>query len=119
MYSYSVGLNVCLKMDNYTRNLVIITVRVYLHLAWRFNYWELRGVPVRIEIGPRDLKKGEVTLARRDLPGAKSAAPEEQVVELVKELLEKIHKNLYDRYCTTLRNVRVHTQLYEHIWGYC
>ena len=55
-------------------------------------------MPVRIEIGPRDLKKGEVTLARRDIPGEKGAAPEGQVVERVKELLEKIHHNLYDRH---------------------
>lgn len=67
-------------------------------IGWKFNYWELRGVPIRIEIGPRDLKKGEVTLARRDIVGEKGAAPEAQVVEHVKELLEKIHHNLYDRY---------------------
>ena len=69
-------------------------------IGWKFNYWELRGVTVRIEIGPRDLKKGEVTLARRDIPGEKGAAPEAQVVERVKELLEKIHHNLYDRHDT-------------------
>lgn len=37
--------------------------------GWRFNYWELKGVPVRIEVGPRDLEQGVCVLARRDRPG--------------------------------------------------
>jgi prolyl-tRNA synthetase len=37
--------------------------------GWKFNEWELRGVPLRIEIGPRDVEKESVVLARRDVPG--------------------------------------------------
>jgi prolyl-tRNA synthetase len=37
--------------------------------GWRFNYWELKGVPVRIEVGPRDVEQGVCVLARRDRPG--------------------------------------------------
>jgi prolyl-tRNA synthetase len=37
--------------------------------GWKFNEWELRGVPLRIEIGPRDVEKQSVVLARRDVPG--------------------------------------------------
>lgn len=34
--------------------------------GWKFNHWELKGVPVRIELGPKDLKKNTVTFVRRD-----------------------------------------------------
>ena len=37
--------------------------------GFKYNDWEMRGVPVRIEIGPKDLEKGSVMLARRDVPG--------------------------------------------------
>lgn len=34
--------------------------------GWKFNHWELKGVPVRIELGPKDLEKNQVTFVRRD-----------------------------------------------------
>ena len=34
--------------------------------GWKFNEWEMRGVPIRIEIGPRDVENNQVILARRD-----------------------------------------------------
>ncbi|MFN2196970.1 MAG: proline--tRNA ligase [Anaerolineales bacterium] len=37
--------------------------------GWKFNYWEMKGVPLRIEIGPRDVAQNTVVLARRDMPG--------------------------------------------------
>ena len=37
--------------------------------GFKFNDWEMRGVPVRVEIGPKDVEKGSVALARRDRPG--------------------------------------------------
>ncbi len=45
--------------------------------GFKFNDWEMRGVPIRVEIGPRDVASGEVVLARRDTPGkeAKRKAP--------------------------------------------
>ena len=42
--------------------------------GWKFAEWELRGVPVRIEIGPKDIEKSQVVLARRDTR-EKSSAP--------------------------------------------
>ena len=39
--------------------------------GWKFNEWELKGVPLRIEIGPRDIAKDQVVLARRDVPGTR------------------------------------------------
>jgi prolyl-tRNA synthetase len=37
--------------------------------GWRYNYWELKGVPVRVEVGPRDVEQGACVTARRDVPG--------------------------------------------------
>lgn len=37
--------------------------------GWRYNYWELKGVPVRVEVGPRDVESGTCVMARRDVPG--------------------------------------------------
>ena len=64
--------------------------------GWKFNEWELKGVPIRIEIGPRDVKQKQVTLARRDT-FEKIAIKEEKTASAVAELLEKIQKNLFSR----------------------
>jgi prolyl-tRNA synthetase len=67
--------------------------------GWKFNEWELRGVPLRIEIGPRDVKQGQVTLARRDIPGreGKTTAPVNGLVETVQETLVTVQADLYRR----------------------
>jgi prolyl-tRNA synthetase len=65
--------------------------------GFKFNDWEMRGVPLRIEIGPRDVNAGEVILARRDMPGApgKSKARLAEVAVRAKSMLEEIQLNLY------------------------
>jgi prolyl-tRNA synthetase len=55
--------------------------------------WELKGVPVRIEVGPRDLATGQVTLVRRDT-ASKSAAPLAAVAATIPALLEEIQGDL-------------------------
>jgi prolyl-tRNA synthetase len=67
--------------------------------GWKFNEWELRGVPVRVEIGPRDVQKKQVVLARRDVPGreGKSFVSMEGLGERVEDLLADIQQALYDR----------------------
>lgn len=64
--------------------------------GWRFNEWELRGVPVRIEIGPKDLQKNQVVLARRDTK-EKLSVSQDQLSERVTILLDEIQKNLFER----------------------
>ena len=64
--------------------------------GWKFNDWELKGVPVRVEIGPRDLKHGQVTLARRDT-FEKITVKEDEVANAVLRLLDEIQNNLFDR----------------------
>ncbi len=67
--------------------------------GFKFNDWEMRGVPLRIEIGPKDVAKGSVVLARRDKPGkeGKSFVPQEGLAAAVPEVLESIQKALLDR----------------------
>jgi prolyl-tRNA synthetase len=55
----------------------------------KFYYWELRGVPIRIELGPRDLKKGEVTIVRRDTL-KKQTVKMEEVTSAVQKFAEEM-----------------------------
>jgi len=64
--------------------------------GWKFNEWELRGVPLRMEIGPKDLEKSQVVLARRDTR-EKSSAPMEGIDAHVGERLNEIQQALFDR----------------------
>lgn len=64
--------------------------------GWKFNEWEMRGVPLRLEIGPKDMAQGQVMLVRRDTR-EKMAVKEEKLAETVKELLDNIQENLFTR----------------------
>lgn len=64
--------------------------------GWKFNEWEMKGVPLRLEIGPKDLAQEQVVLVRRDT-GGKIAVKEEKLVETVEELLNNIQENLFER----------------------
>ncbi|MBM3777681.1 MAG: proline--tRNA ligase [Acidimicrobiia bacterium] len=64
--------------------------------GWKFNEWEMRGVPLRLEIGPKDIEKAQVVLARRDLR-EKSFAPMEGLEARVETLLAEIQQALFDR----------------------
>jgi prolyl-tRNA synthetase len=61
--------------------------------AWKFNYWELKGVPLRLQMGPRDLENGTVEIARRDT-GAKQNLAWEQVADAVPATLETIQGDM-------------------------
>jgi prolyl-tRNA synthetase len=67
--------------------------------GFKFNDWEMRGVPLRLELGPKDVVKGSVVLARRDRPGkeGKSFVPQQGIAAAVAKMLEEIQKSLYDR----------------------
>jgi prolyl-tRNA synthetase len=64
--------------------------------GWKFNEWELRGVPLRLEIGPKDIEKSQVVLARRDTR-EKSFVPMEGLGPHVEERLADIQRSLYER----------------------
>jgi len=64
--------------------------------GWKFNEWEMKGVPLRIEIGPRDIKNKQVIFVRRDTAEKKSVK-ESEVVESVERTLHAIQENLYKK----------------------
>ena len=64
--------------------------------GWKFNEWEMKGVPLRIELGPRDIEAGKMVLVRRDTH-EKVEAPLENAAETVQKLLADIQTNLLER----------------------
>jgi prolyl-tRNA synthetase len=71
-----------------------------LSAGFKFNDWEMRGVPLRIEIGPRDVEQNAVVFARRDLPGKEGktfGVPVAGVVEAVQEMLATIQAAMLRR----------------------
>jgi prolyl-tRNA synthetase len=67
--------------------------------GFKFNDWEMRGVPLRMEVGPKDVAKGTVVLARRDKPGreGKAFVSQDGIATAVQTLLAEIQKALFDR----------------------
>ncbi len=70
--------------------------------GFKFNDWEMRGVPLRMEIGPKDVAKGSVALARRDIPGrdGKSFVYQENILEQTREMLDAIQASMLQRALT-------------------
>ena len=75
--------------------------------GWKFNEWEMKGVPIRIEIGPRDLERGEAVLFRRDTL-AKESVKIDEIPARVEELLTEIQKNMLEK-SRAFRDSRVKT----------
>jgi prolyl-tRNA synthetase len=67
--------------------------------GFKYNEWELKGVPVRVEVGPKDVEKGSVAVARRDVPGkaGKAFVPQAGLAEHLERLLAEIQQALFDR----------------------
>lgn len=61
--------------------------------GWKFNHWELKGVPIRIELGPKDLKSGQLVAVRRDTSEKLTITRSTSTTE-IPQLLEKIHENM-------------------------
>ena len=62
--------------------------------GWKFAEYEMKGVPLRVEIGPKDMEKGQCVIARRDT-GEKVSAPLDGLEETVRKLLDAVHDNMY------------------------
>jgi len=89
--------------------------------GFKFNEWELKGVPVRVEIGGRDLVSGAVTVVRRD-GGGKEQIPLPGVPAAIRETLDDIQRSLYEgalreRERRTLREPRDYDELVEYLRG--
>jgi len=74
---------------------VEVDLRDNYSTGYKFNYWELRGVPVRIEIGPRDIENGQCVVVRRDTL-EKVVIKIEELSNKIEELLEEIQKHMYN-----------------------
>ncbi|XP_028176463.1 bifunctional glutamate/proline--tRNA ligase [Ostrinia furnacalis] len=61
--------------------------------GWKFNHWELKGVPIRVELGPKDIERGEVVAVRR-LTGEKLTLKRDQSTAELVALLEKTHEDM-------------------------
>ncbi len=71
--------------------------------GFKYNEWELKGIPIRIEIGPKDIKNDQAVLVRRDT--LKKEIVKINKIDLsVKELLKDIHKSMFDRATDFLKN---------------
>lgn len=73
----------------------ILDVREEYSPGWKFNEWEMKGIPLRIEIGPKDIEKESVMVAKRT--GGKTSIKITDLKEECKTLLEEIHKELFDK----------------------
>src|SRR5512139_270596 len=85
--------------------------------GFKFNDWEMRGVPVRVEIGPRDVQKGSVALARRDRPGreGKTFVSQAGLASTVSDLLVEVQAALLKR-ATEYRDANIHdVQTYDEL----
>jgi prolyl-tRNA synthetase len=77
--------------------------------GFKFNDWEMRGVPLRVEIGPKDVEKGTVAVARRDVAGKgnRSFIPQTAVADAVTSLLEEVQTSMLAR-ATVFRDANIH-----------
>ena len=77
--------------------------------GWKFSEWELRGVPLRIEVGPRDIERSQVVTVRRDTR-VKAAVPLDGLGDRVRDLLKDVQRSLFER---ALEFREAHTQRVE------
>jgi len=75
---------------------VKVDLRDEVSPGWKFNEWELKGVPLRLEIGPKDLEKDQLMAVRR-LDRRKTAVPRASLVARVASLLEEIQKDMLEK----------------------
>ncbi|XP_051676539.1 bifunctional glutamate/proline--tRNA ligase isoform X3 [Oryctolagus cuniculus] len=90
------------KCNDYCRRLLSVSIRVRADLrdnyspGWKFNHWELKGVPIRLEVGPRDMKNCQFVAVRRDT-GEKLTIAENEAETKLQTILEDIQANLFTR----------------------
>ncbi|XP_068089017.1 bifunctional glutamate/proline--tRNA ligase isoform X3 [Hyperolius riggenbachi] len=106
------------KCNQYLKRLLNVDIRARTDLrdnyspGWKFNHWELKGVPIRLEVGPRDMKSHQFVAVRRDT-GDKLTIPEAEAETKLKGILEEIHSNIYNRALSDLTSHMVATDSME------
>ncbi len=121
-------------VDGLRQELKTAGVRVQVDLregmtpGFKFNDWEMRGVPVRVEIGPKDVQNNTVAVARRDIPGkaGKQFVPRDGAIQAIGGLFVEIQANLL-KHATVFRDANIHEvtgdykkfqQIVEDAWAY-
>ena len=85
--------NIKTMLSNYRLN---IDDREEVTPGYKFNEWELKGVPIRIEIGPRDIENNKVILSRRDIDNSKEEVSIEKLKSTIDQLIIDIQNNMFD-----------------------
>lgn len=99
------------KADEISKLLLSVGVRVEVDSrrvytpGWKYNYWELKGVPLRFELGPKDIAKQQVRVVRRD-NGEKQDIPVVELAAKIPALLEQIQHDMLER-ARAERNTRI------------
>ena len=82
--------------------------------GWKFNEWEVRGVPIRLELGPRDIENDQVVLVRRDT-GEKLSVPMKDAAKNAKKILEELQDFLQKRADKLLEDSISHPKDYKEL----
>lgn len=72
--------------------------------GWKFSEYEMKGVPVRLEVGPKDIEQNQVVLVRRDTR-EKTIVPMDELETKLKELFDDLHNSLYEKALARLQNM--------------
>uniref|UniRef100_A0A8D3E043 Prolyl-tRNA synthetase n=1 Tax=Scophthalmus maximus TaxID=52904 RepID=A0A8D3E043_SCOMX len=80
--------------------------------GWKFNHWELKGVPIRLEVGPKDMQQRQCVAVRRD-SGAKVTIPEAEVETKLPAMLEDIQSSMYKKASNDLKTHMVAAETME------
>ncbi|CAH0016608.1 unnamed protein product [Clonostachys rhizophaga] len=108
------------QIEGIAKKLKLAGVRVWVDdrdgytPAWKFNDWELKGVPLRIEFGPRDAAGSVISYCRRD-NSEKGTIPIDNISAEIPELLEAIQKSMYDRAEASYRQHRIQIWKWEDV----
>jgi prolyl-tRNA synthetase len=99
------------KIEQRLKDLVRVELdeREGMSPGWKFNDWEMRGVPLRVEIGPRDIANQNVMLARRDIPGrdGKTIIPMTEIEAQVPAMLDTVQQAIYQK-AVDFRDSHIH-----------
>jgi len=92
--------------------------------GWKYHEWEMKGVPLRVEIGPRDMQSEQITLVRRDT-GKKTAVPQADSVTHIVSMLDEIQQSLLHKaketqakLTTTANNMKEFAHIIETTGGF-
>ena len=104
--------NIKTMLSNYRLN---IDDREEVTPGFKFNEWELKGVPIRIEIGPRDIENNKVILSRRDIDNSKEEVSMDKLESKIDQLLIDIQENMYDVSKNHMEENTIHVESKEEL----